>query len=132
MKGLLVWCDEHKLPIRYCIRQALALSQESKVGLADWSRYMQIVTGDKGCQVWFQKIGETSPKFCLRPAFFWTKTPWGCGCTKRVCRMHSRRRKIAENACTCQDHPPTVGRGRGGEPSPWQENAIRAMEGDEA
>lgn len=131
MKGILVWCDEHKLPIRYCIRQVLNLDSSAKVGIKEWCKYMKALTGDPGCMIWVRKTVKGNPDRCKHPALFWTKTPWGCGCTVRVCKKHSRRRKISEDSCRCPARPPMVGRGGGGgEPSPWQENAIRLMEGD--
>jgi len=128
----LVLCDECKAPVRDCIRRTLQLDPTAKIGIKEWCKYMKALTGDEGCAVWVKRLSDGHAYECKRPALFWTKTPWGCSCTRRVCRKHSRSRKVAENGCVCPKRLPMVNRGgpSGGEPSPWQENAIRHLEGD--
>ncbi len=119
IKGILVQCEEHKRPLWVCVRATLAMPVEMPLARSHWWAFFRKVLGDDGCPI----------NSCGAPAVFWTKSPWGCACTKRVCRKHSQRRKVAEDACVCPTRRTDIGRSsNAGDPSPWQENAIRHLE----
>jgi len=103
IRGLLATCEVHNRSYKTCLME-----------------------GDPGCHVCRRKL-----------AYHWISCGCGCGLDARVCRRHkngiwSRFWKAPGRRVVCPDRP----EGIPGEvrylrdPDPWQENAIRILEGD--
>jgi hypothetical protein len=78
---------------------------------------------DYGCAALI-KVDETYERCGQTPAYYWIKCECSCDCTERVCERHRNAK------CQCTHHIPPNDHYVLDEIGPWQENAIRILEGE--
>lgn len=82
---------------------------------------------DPGCSHIDVKDGKRV-RCGVKPATFWARCMCRCDCSERICEYHMTLGVWCK--CLCLHPPPSGTYGPFDDISPWQENAIRILEGD--